>query len=213
MSNSTSLIDQIGAAQSGKEVVANALFDAASPAMIWGRHAQGSAGLTWAYFGGWFHGAQVNNGTVTLTASATNYVYADPVTGAVSVNTTGFPVNAIPLYTIVTGTSTVTSYTDQRDVAPNTTRLLSLSVAGGANVTLSASQSKAYILEFTGALTANINVVVPLTVRDWIVANKTSGAFTLTLISTSGTGITVGQGKRAVLYFDGTNMQRASADV
>ncbi|CAJ2907292.1 Uncharacterised protein [Burkholderia pseudomallei] len=115
MSNSTSLIDQISSTQANKEVVANANFDAASPSMLWGRHASGVSGLTWAFYGGWYNGAQVANGTVTLTASATNYVYASTATGAVSANTTGFPATgAIPLYTVVTGATTITSYTDQR---------------------------------------------------------------------------------------------------
>ncbi|ARK56315.1 hypothetical protein BOC36_24920 [Burkholderia pseudomallei] len=114
MSNSTTLLDTIATNQSNKEAVVNALLDAASPSMLWGRHASACSGLTWGYYGGWYGGAQINNGTLTLTASTTNYVYANASTGAVSVNTTGFPAGAIPLYTIVTGTTTATGYTDQR---------------------------------------------------------------------------------------------------
>lgn len=118
MSNSTTLLDTIAVNQSNKEAVANALFDAASPAMLWGRHASACSGLTWGYYGGWFNGAQINDGTVTLTASATNYVYADSTTGAVSVSTSAYPSGSIALYTIVTGTTTVTSYTDCRSLQP-----------------------------------------------------------------------------------------------
>ncbi|MFG7180662.1 hypothetical protein ACGYQ5_14135 [Burkholderia pseudomallei] len=118
MSNSTTLLDTIAVNQSNKEAVANALFDAASPAMLWGRHASACSGLTWGYYGGWFNGAQINDGTVTLTASATNYVYADSTTGAVTVSTSAYPSGAIPLYTVVAGTTTVTSYTDCRTLQP-----------------------------------------------------------------------------------------------
>ena len=118
MSNSSTLIDSIASNQSAKEVLANALFDAASPAMLWGRHASACVGLTWGYYGGWYVG-QISNGTVSLTASTTNYLMADPVTGAVTVNTTGFTAGLIPLYAVVTGTSTVTSYTDERSYAPS----------------------------------------------------------------------------------------------
>jgi hypothetical protein len=118
MSNSTTQLDTIATNQSNKEVVVNALFDAASPGMIWGRHASACSGLTWGYYGGQYKTNAIANGTVALTASATNYVYADPSTGAVSVNTTGTPGSAIPLYTIVTGTTTVTSYTDARSYMP-----------------------------------------------------------------------------------------------
>lgn len=114
MSNSTTLLDTIAVNQSNKESVVNALLDAASPAMLWGRHASTCSGLTWGYYGGWYGGAQINNGTLTLSASTTNYVYAIASTGAVNVNTTGFAAGSIPLYLIVTGATTVTSYTDQR---------------------------------------------------------------------------------------------------
>jgi hypothetical protein len=114
MSNSTTLLDTIATNQSNKEAVVNALLDAASPAMLWGRHASACSGLTWGFYGGQFSTYAIANGTVTLTASTTNYVYADNVTGAVSVNTTGVPSGKIALYTIVTGATTVTSYTDLR---------------------------------------------------------------------------------------------------
>lgn len=135
MSNSTTLLDTIAVNQSNKESVANALFDAASPAMLWGRHASACSGLTWGYYGGTYYAAGTANaiadGTVTLTASTTNYVYADATTGAVSVNTTGFPTGAVPLYSIVTGATTVTSYTDERCVLP-------AAVAASAITTLAA---------------------------------------------------------------------------
>lgn len=118
MSNSTTLLDTIASNQAAKEVVANALFDAASPAMIWGRHASACSGLTWGYYGGTYAANSISNGTLTLTASTTNYVYGDNATGAVSVNTTGVPSGKIPLYAIVTGSTSVTSYTDLRSYLP-----------------------------------------------------------------------------------------------
>jgi hypothetical protein len=123
MGNSTTQLDTIATNQSNKEVVVNALLDAASPATLWGRHASACNGLTWGYYGGTYYttsGANaIANGTVTLAASTTNYVYANASTGAVSVNTTGFPAGAIPLYAIVTGATTVTSYTDERSYQPS----------------------------------------------------------------------------------------------
>jgi hypothetical protein len=87
------------------------------------------------------------------------------------------------------------------------------SVPGGSNVTLSSSEMENPILEFTGALTANISVIVPLGSGGlYIVYNNTSGAFTLTVKGATGTGVAVGQGKRAILYADGTNVVRVTAD-
>jgi hypothetical protein len=113
MSNSTSLIDQIASNAANKEVIANGNFDASSPAMLWGRRAQASAGLAWAYYGGWFAGAQVANGSLSLTPSTTNYVQATSA-GTVIANTTGFIAGNFPLYTVITGASAVTSWTDNR---------------------------------------------------------------------------------------------------
>ena len=102
MAGSTSNLDLIATAQAQKEVTANALFDAASTAMLFGRRASTSAALTWGYYGG------------TMMVSGTpNYVEAN-IAGVVSKNTTGFSAGATPLYTVVTGASTVASYTDQR---------------------------------------------------------------------------------------------------
>lgn len=118
MSNSTTHLDTISSSQAAKEVTANSLFDAASPAMLYGRRASTTAALTWGYYGGVVSisgtPTQVANGTVSLTASATNYVEADPVDGTVSANATGFTPGRLPLYEVATGASTVTSYTDLR---------------------------------------------------------------------------------------------------
>ena len=117
MAGSTSNLDLIATAQAQKEVTANALFDAASTAMLFGRRASTSAALTWGYYGGTMMVSgtptTIANGSVALTANATNYVEAN-IAGVVSKNTTGFSAGATPLYTVVTGASTVTSYTDQR---------------------------------------------------------------------------------------------------
>jgi len=54
-------------------------------------------------------------GTLTLTASQTNYVYLDPAaTCAPAFNITGFAVGQIPLAKVVTGASTITTVTDVR---------------------------------------------------------------------------------------------------
>lgn len=117
MAGSTSNLDLITTAQAQKEVTANALFDAGSSAMLFGRRASTSSSLTWGYYGGPLlvsgTPTTIANGTVALTASTTNYVEADAV-GVVTRNVVGFTVGSTPLYTIVTGASTVTSYTDRR---------------------------------------------------------------------------------------------------
>lgn len=202
-------IVQISASQAAKEVTANEAFLALGPTGLFGRKYTTTAGLTWGYYGGilMVDGVltTIADGTVALTASATQYLEATRA-GVVSKNTTGFSAGRIPLYTVVTGASSITSYSDQRLTNPRRTGRLSKSVAGGANVTLTAAEARNEILELTGALTANINVIVPTVADQWVVYNNTTGAFTLTVKTAAGTGIAVQQGKRAILYGDETNV-------
>jgi len=85
------------------------------------------------------------------------------------------------------------------------------SVAGGANVTLTATEAGYAILEFNGALTANIAVIVPNAPGQWVVRNATSGAYTFTVKTTAGTGTTVVQGSSEALWCDGSNVMEADA--
>lgn len=93
------------------------------------------------------------------------------------------------------------------------TAILKKNVAGGVQVNLTTDETYSNIIEFSGALTGNINVVVALLTKQWSIFNNTTGAFTLTVKTSGGTGIVVGQGKRAILYCDGTNVVRVTADV
>ncbi|MDG9784626.1 hypothetical protein [Metapseudomonas otitidis] len=91
--------------------------------------------------------------------------------------------------------------------------ILAKNVAGGANVTLTAVEARYPIIALTGALTANINVIVPASSREWIIYNNTSGGFTLTVKTASGTGVAVTQGTAINLFCDGTNVLQAGITV
>lgn len=67
------------------------------------------------------------------------------------------------------------------EVQPKVDSILFKSVAGGSTVTLTAAEADNGILVFTGALTANIAVVLPNVNRRYAVFNSTTGSFTLTL--------------------------------
>ena len=117
MASSTSNLDLISPSQASKEATANELFNAGSPAALFGRRASTCTGLTWGYYGGRLSVAGVstliNNGTIALSASSTNYIEATTA-GVVSKNTTAFTGGSIPLYTATTSASAVTAYTDYR---------------------------------------------------------------------------------------------------
>ena len=85
------------------------------------------------------------------------------------------------------------------------------SVAGGSDVTLSnsnatADESRQSVLEFTGTLTGNINVLLPTVESRYIVYNNTAGSYTLTVATTgnTGTGTAVVQSSHALMYSNGT---------
>jgi len=214
MANSTSNIDLLVQSQASKEITINAALDAASPATLYGRRQSTTSGLTWGFYGGTvrINGAltQIANGTLALTASTTNYIEANPTTGAAA-RVASFTAGYVPLYSIVTGAATVTSYTDYR-IAVQTTGRLALAMTD-ANTTLTQAQAANDIIEFTGTLTAGRNIVIPLVASQYTAANNTTGGFALTFIGATGTGIAVAASKRAIVYSDGTNVVRVTADV
>lgn len=97
----------------------------------------------------------------------------------------------------------------------STNERAAVSMTTDANKTASAVEAASRILSVTStvSLTATRNVVLPLTPRQWTVFNGTTGGQSLQFIGASGTGVTVANGKRAVLYSDGTNIVRVTADV
>jgi hypothetical protein len=82
----------------------------------------------------------------------------------------------------------------------------SIAVPGTGNYTLTGSELNRIVYNFTGVLTGNRTIIVPATVQQYWVSNATTGAFTLTVKTSAGTGITVNQGARGIFYCDGTNV-------
>jgi len=215
MANSTTNIDGIINGQGSQHLTANAVFDAASPAVAYGRRASTCSGVTWGYYGGVVRISgvltEIANGTITLSASFTNYVEAHPDTGAVSKNTTAFTPGYLPLYSVVVGSAAPTSWSDKRNsFVLNDT--LAKALSSDANYTLIQAEAAAGILSFTGTLTATRDIVVPLVgKRQWSVYNGTGQS--LRFIGATGTGITVATAKHAIVRSDGTNIVRVTADV
>lgn len=214
MADSSSNIDGIINGSGSQDLVANAFFDAASPGAVYGRRASTSSGVNWGFYGGKvvLSGVitSIANGSITLSASATNYVEAHPESGVVSKNTTGFTPGYLPLYTVIVGTATVTSFTDRRALALATNTTLAKALSD-ANTTLTQPEAANATLTFTGTLTATRDIVVPLVgKKQWTVYNGTGQS--LRFIGASGTGITVATLKHAVVRSDGTNIVRVTAD-
>jgi hypothetical protein len=71
------------------------------------------------------------------------------------------------------------------------------------------SNGKNQVIKLTGTITSNVDVVIPDSIeKTYIIENATTGVFTVTFKTTSGTGITwstTDKGKK-ILYSDGTNV-------
>lgn len=223
MANSSTNIDGVIQSQSSKEVTINAYFDASSPATVYGRRQSQCSGLTWGYYGGNVTKndgtlGQINNGTLSLTASTTNYIVAQKSDGAVSSSTATTNWNNTAdywrLYSVVTGTATVTSYTDYRESGRMTGLCTGLvaPVTKTGNFTLGSNENEVIC---NGS--ASITVTLPAA-SSWVgrkVRIKTVAAFTVVSASSNvvplaggaaGTAILAATaGKYAELVSDGTN--------
>lgn len=223
MADSTSNLDTIVQGSGSQDVQANALYDAASPATLLARRASTTTGLTWGYYGGNFTKADgtqttVANGSVSLTASATNHITVLKDSGVVYCNTTttawNDTANYWRLYIVVAGSTTITSYTDEREIGRMTgvgTGLVA-PVTKTASFTLGSNEN-----EVICNGTATITVTLPAA-SSWVgrkVRIKTVAAFTVVSASSNvvplaggaaGTAILAATaGKYAELVSDGTN--------
>jgi len=76
-----------------------------------------------------------------------------------------------------------------------------------ANVTLTDAQAfQNMTFDFTGAMTAGRNVVVPDNTKMYVITNSTTGGFDLTVKTSAGSGIAVSAGSPKILSCDGTNV-------
>lgn len=129
----------------------------------------------------------VSNKTLTLTASATNFVELDDA-GVISANATGFTDGATPLYVITTGASVITGVQDYRG-QPGTLSAQALTASGAIRddaefVTLSST---------TPAIAATIATIRPG--RFLVITQIDAG--------TAGHTVTIAGG--GTNTFDGTN--------
>jgi hypothetical protein len=86
----------------------------------------------------------------------------------------------------------------------------------GTSYTLTANnaatdQARNAVLNFTGALTANCNVIVPSADKVYTVRNSTTGGFSVVVKTSAGLGVTVASGLTQSMYCDGTNVVASGA--
>lgn len=85
-----------------------------------------------------------------------------------------------------------------------------IALPASGTYTLSTAEQNLITYKFTGALTGNIEIIVPPTVQQYWVDNSTTGSYTLTVKTSSGAGYSIAQNTRAILYCNGTVVVNAS---
>lgn len=218
MSDSTTPFGTISSGQGNQASKANALFDACVPVAIYAKKAATTSGLTLGYHGGKIsvNGVVtvIADGTVALTASTTNYVEANPVTGAVTKNATSYTPGYWRIGRAVTGTATITTWYDDRFLNfAKQTAMLTKAFPSDANYTLTAAEADVDVIKVsTGTITTTRDLIVPIAFpKQWTVIN--ANAQSVRIIGATGTGITIATGKTAIVMADGTNIVRVTADV
>ena len=81
-----------------------------------------------------------------------------------------------------------------------------IDVPGTGNYTLTGTELNRVAYRFTGLLTGNRTIIVPATVQQYWVDNQTTGAYVFTVKTSSGLGVILASGERAILYSDGTDV-------
>ena len=76
-----------------------------------------------------------------------------------------------------------------------------LTIANGAS-----STGRNYVVELTGALTADRTVTVPAVNKPYVFFNNTSGGFSVTVKVSGQTGVTIANGKKAIVYTNTTDV-------
>jgi hypothetical protein len=91
-----------------------------------------------------------------------------------------------------------------------------ISLASITTLTLSQAQAMRRVLKFTGTPSANATVTIPVAYapagQDFLLWNACGGGFTVTVIVAGGSGITLGNGKTAAAFSDGTNLVSIETD-
>ena len=137
-------------------------------------------------------------------------------TYAIDPNVNGYPAGAVVLmddglgYWLNTVDNNTTSPTNAGAAAagwvPYQSNGISVISLGGVNVTLTPNQYGKMLVKFTGAMSANVNVIFPAIAGVWTVINATTGSYAVMCKTASGTGVRIPKNQTRTIYCDGTNV-------
>ncbi|GMG89678.1 hypothetical protein Cmtc_08980 [Cupriavidus sp. TKC] len=159
------------------------------------------------------------NGILYTITQSTRWSHAGGLYGfsssfASDVNVGGYPNGAELISADLQGTwiSISDNNTDNPDTGPGTKwvpgrayGITSITGLTNANVTLTPTQAAKNKITLSGALTGNIQIIMPAWTREWVVINNATGNFTITARTAGGTGVVLAAGQQKVTG-DGTNI-------
>jgi len=141
-----------------------------------------------------------NSGTGVLTVTGTS---GDLINGSTSIvlqplDSCIVVCSGTQFYTVGLGKSTQFAFTQ-----------LSKAVTTGS-YTLTAAEASNVIQKYTGALSGNVTIIVPSTVQVYYIVNATTGAYTVTISTGSGSNAILTAGSQATLVCDSVNLFNAN---
>lgn len=210
-------MEDVSSEVANEEVPINENFSRVGWAELFAKNGFTTSGLNLYYSGGQWpvNGVMTTiaaGGPVALTASIDNYVGITQSGALANAGATASPLHA-PAFKITCDGSAITAVVDLRNashLAKHAHGITSIALTT-ANVTLTQAQALCDTLVVTGVLTASRDLIVPLLRRRWVVRH-TGSAFDARVIGATGTGITIGIGKVAIVECDGANVLRVTAD-
>ena len=172
-------------------------------------------------FGADFNGV-IKNSTTAQIWQQCGYMYPYDSGFASNANINGYPANSVLM--MGSGKGFWINQTDNNITSPDatgSTGWLGLPAVGaytitttGGTTTPDSSVLGVTTLIIGGALTSNATIVLPLVAGSrWIIANNTTGSFTLTIQGSSGAGVSITQGSALTVFTDGTAYFAASANI
>jgi len=81
-----------------------------------------------------------------------------------------------------------------------------IDVAGSGDYTLSGAQLNRVAYRFTGILTGARNIIIPATVQQYWIDNRTTGAYTFTVKVSGTAGVVLTTNERGIYYCDGSDL-------
>ena len=142
-----------------------------------------------------------------------------PYDSAFSTAVGGYPKGAIVESSLGTGfwVSNVENNTANPDVSGSTGwsalvfHGVQAFVISSTSVTLDNVNIAFPIIKFSGTLTGNTTVTIPNESGSWIIGNFTTGAYTLTIKTAAGVGVTLTQSQSTYIFGDGVNVYYADS--